>query len=489
MQGNRRRFIQSAAAGAAALSCPELMAKASSRFGSTPRSADQGKLLIVMAAAGGASIVDSFLPVIGNTANTSIRSYQEGQIESIEGSAFRAVKKVEYQLGVPVGDNYAMIDFIRRHGSDMAVVPYSGSSVNHLIAAQRALNGNGINRGRTLMEAVATVHGTKNLLPNINMSFGGYAIDGTDSTLPGFAKAELIADALLFPLQLHREQVIQGRASHELLEAARAVRSQLEDLQPRAAKLKTIAPIKDFLGFRLKVPQIEEAQLLEALSLLDLARFGEGVELRSDKNTLLTRVREAFPRFASDPLEAQGAMAFLLLRYGVSCSVTIGLDNLVRFEESANGRIMSQLPLGFDWSHNAHQGAQNSMWRRALSVLDRLMQLLKTEDHLGQPESGKMWDRSLVYIATEFGRDREKSGGSGHDLNNGVVMLSPMLKGNRVYGGVDQRTGQTFGCDLATGEPSPNRQLSEGEVHHVMLQALGIPTPGVAAASGIVRRV
>jgi hypothetical protein len=485
MQGNRRQFIQVAATGAAALSCPSLLA----RSRSTQRSVDPGRLLIVIAAAGGASIVDSFLPVVANSDNTGIRSYKPEQIDGVEGSAFRAVKKVDYSVGVPVGNDYAMVDFIKRHGSDMAVLPFSGSSVNHLIAAQRSLNGNGVNKGRTLMEAVAAQYGADKLLPNINMSFSGYALDGTDASLPAFAKAEQVADALLFPLALHREQVIADRTNHELLEAARVVRGELETLQPHAKTMQDLSPLREFLSFRQKLPQIEAAQLLEALSLLDLARFNELGSLRDERNALLTKVREAFPKFLTDPLEAQAAMAFLLLRYGVSCSVTLGLDNLVRFENSGSGRIMSNLPLGFDWSHNAHQGTQNTMWRRLLSVMDRLIQLLKNEDHLGVPENGRMWSRSFMYVATEFGRDRSRTGGSGHDLNNGVVLLSPLVKGNKVYGGVDPGTGYTFGCDLASGEPKPGLQLSEGDVHHVILQALGIPASGGPNASGIIRSV
>jgi len=483
MQGSRRQFIQVAATGAAALSCPSLLAR------SRPRTAaDTGKLLIVIAAAGGASIVDSFMPVMAGSGNTGIRSYKPEQIDGVEGSPFRAVKKVDYSLGVPVGNDYEMLDFIKHHGSDMAVLPFTGSSVNHLIAAQRSLNGNGTNKGRTLMEAVAAQYGADKLLPNINMSFGGYALDGTDAALPSFAKAEQIADALLFPLALHREQVIADRTNHELLEAARVVRGQLEELHPHARTMQNLSPVREFLTFRQKVPQIEAAQLLEALSLLDLARFNELGKIRDERNALLMKVRETFPKFMTDPLEAQGAMAFLLLRYGVSCTVTIGLDNLVRFENLGSGRIMSNLPLGFDWSHNAHQGAQNTMWRRILSVMDRLISLLKAEDHLGTPELGKMWARSLVYVATEFGRDRSKVGGSGHDLNNAAVMVSPLLKGNRVYGGLDPITGYTYGCDLLTGEPQPGKQLSEGDVHHVMLQALGIVANGAPPASGIIRQ-
>jgi hypothetical protein len=329
MQGNRRQFIQGAATGAAALSCPSLLARSRSQ----KRAADNAKLLIVVAASGGASIVDSFLPVIASSDNAGIRSYKPEQIESAPGSAFRAVKKVNYSLGVPVGNDYEMVDFLKRHGSDLAVLPFTGSSVNHLIAAQRSMNGNGINRGRTLMEAAAAQYGADRLLPNINMSFSGYALDGTDASLPPFAKAEQIADALLFPLALHREQVIADRTNHELLEAARIVRGELEQLQPRAKTLQTLSPLREFLTFRQNIPAIEAAQLLEALSLLDLARFNDVGQLRAEQNALLIKVREVFPKFLTDPLEAQGAMAFLLLRYGVSCSVTIGLDTLVRFEE------------------------------------------------------------------------------------------------------------------------------------------------------------
>src|SRR6478735_4641347 len=90
MQGNRRQFLQAAATGAAVLSCPPLLGQSKPKNRAT---VDTGKLLIIVAAAGGASIVDSFLPVIASSDNSGIRSYRPEQIESIEGSAFRAVKK------------------------------------------------------------------------------------------------------------------------------------------------------------------------------------------------------------------------------------------------------------------------------------------------------------------------------------------------------------------------------------------------------------
>ena len=86
-----------------------------------------------------------------------------------------------------------------------------------------------------------------------------------------------------------------------------------------------------------------------------------------------------------------------------------------------------------------------------------------------------MWDRSFIYLATEFGRDKVKSGGSGHNMNNGSLMISPMLKGNQVFGGIDQSTGLTYGFDPNTGAPNRSAKLGrEGDVYSVIAQAFGI---------------
>jgi hypothetical protein len=98
-----------------------------------------------------------------------------------------------------------------------------------------------------------------------------------------------------------------------------------------------------------------------------------------------------------------------------------------------------------------------------------------------------MWDHYLVYIATEFGRDKVATGGSGHHLNNGVVMISPRLKGNRIYGGVDTATGLTFGFNGDTGEPMPGTYMKERDVYSVAAAALGIDFQGRRPTRGVVR--
>ena len=77
---------------------------------------------------------------------------------------------------------------------------------------------------------------------------------------------------------------------------------------------------------------------------------------------------------------------------------------------------------------------QSIMWGRTASAVDQLISLLKEHDYLGDPALGKMWDRSLIYIATEFGRTKTRPAGSpswgtGHDLNNGSVLISPLDQG------------------------------------------------------------
>jgi uncharacterized protein (DUF1501 family) len=132
------------------------------------------------------------------------------------------------------------------------------------------------------------------------------------------------------------------------------------------------------------------------------------------------------------------------------------------------------------------------MWRRMMQVVDGLVTLLKEEDYLGDAGLGPMWDRSLVYLATDFGRTKERPSGSlsfgtGHDLSNGNVLVSPLLRGGRVYGGVDPATVKTYGFDPTTGEPDPSRVMREGDVYSLVAQALGVDFEGRTDMSGLVR--
>ena len=149
-------------------------------------------------------------------------------------------------------------------------------------------------------------------------------------------------------------------------------------------------------------------------------------------------------------------------------------------------------PLAFDYSHTDHRVAQNLMWGRTCRLIDGLVTLLKTFDYLGDPSLGKLWDRSLIYVATEFGREKTRSAGasswsSGHHLNNGALLISPLLKGNAVYGGVDPNTLLTYGFDRATGQPDPGAIMREGDVYSAIAMALGIEFEGRRDMAALVR--
>jgi hypothetical protein len=59
-------------------------------------------------------------------------------------------------------------------------------------------------------------------------------------------------------------------------------------------------------------------------------------------------------------------------------------------------------------------------------------------------------------------------------LNNGHVMVSPLLNGNRVYGGVDPDTCLTYGFDPASGDPVPGSRMTEPHVYSAVAHALDI---------------
>ncbi|HVZ34157.1 MAG TPA: hypothetical protein VG963_17140, partial [Polyangiaceae bacterium] len=81
------------------------------------------------------------------------------------------------------------------------------------------------------------------------------------------------------------------------------------------------------------------------------------------------------------------------------------------------------------------------------------------------------------------GRDKTRSKdaaawGTGHHMNNGSVLISPLLQGNAIYGGVDPKTGLTYGFDPQTGTPDKQQSLAEGDVYSILAQALALDFPG-----------
>ena len=114
-----------------------------------------------------------------------------------------------------------------------------------------------------------------------------------------------------------------------------------------------------------------------------------------------------------------------------------------------------------------------------------------TTDHEnidGDPAKGKMWDQSVIYIATEFGRDKVKENGSGHHLNNGNIMISPLLQGNKVFGGIDAASSLTYGFDPLSGEPDKTRKMKEKDCYGIVAQALGLDYTGRSNYKALMRK-
>ena len=169
----------------------------------------------------------------------------------------------------------------------------------------------------------------------------------------------------------------------------------------------------------------------------------------------------------------------MMVSQGISNAVTFGMGmNVTINGNNPDNPLLTNTPTGFDYSHNAHRATQALLWNRTFDIIDRLITLLKKTE---MPEGGTIWDRSMIMIATEFGRDKERPENaedypSGHHQNNGIAVISPLVNGGKVLGGVDPNTLLTYGYDPKTGKLDKNRQMTEKEVFAGLLQALGVDT-------------
>jgi len=229
---------------------------------------------------------------------------------------------------------------------------------------------------------------------------------------------------------------------------------------------------------RFGVQDLEKADLIEKLLLLDPAAVKPGLGLSPD--ALSAELFKRFPGLMQHDVQAQLGLGFLLAYHGVSTSVTFGFrsDPVITKEDG----VMTA-PIAFDYSHSGHRIAQSVMWGNLASLLDGFISLLKQYDYMGDPSLGKLWDRSLIYVATDFGRTKTRPAGatgwgSGHDLNNGSILVSPLIKGNRVYGGVDPKTCLTYGFNRMTGEPDRSVELEEAALYGAIAHVLDIDFPG-----------
>jgi hypothetical protein len=482
----RRTFLRNLALGAA-VSSSGALGSWLTRPRAARAAASNRRYLFVITATGGASIIDSFLPVLASEVSTPERAarlvtYPESAVARPNGAALRCVRNLG--LRGLFHNDYDLTSFLAAHARDLTVVTADTTSVNHGVAQKRAVTGAGIDGGRTIMEAAAVRHGDGLLLPNVNLAQGGYLEPG-DAALPDRARAEAVARAELFAIATHGYRGIPRAPSADVIERARAARDRLELLSPLAAHHSALRD--HYLSLRSEVAtKLERADLITKLMLLE-----NGADLPLDEHGLAQSpdgplLRETLPRVGVDRLQTQTALAFLLVKYGVSCAVTFGPGAIPSF--LPDGSIIDT-PIAFDFSHNSHMLAQNVMWSRVMEAIDGLVRLLKSVE---QDDGSSLWDRSLVYVATDFGRSKERpadatSFGTGHDLNNGNVLVSPLLRGNRVYGGVDPETCRTHGYDPRDGRPLRDAVAREGHTYSLIAQALDIDFRGRIDMGGLIR--
>jgi hypothetical protein len=492
---SRRRILKLlAASGVASLAAGALRPSPASADQLTLRSVAprDRKLLFVLGAWGGASIIDGFMPVAEGEVGDlflaqTLNVFPDGQLVTPPQSKLRVPLPLQ-DYGIYAKPSYSLESFVKAHGADVAVIAHEVSSVNHSVAQHRSLTGASVNRGRTLMEAAALRYGGGMVLPNCNMASDGYTRHGVDASVPAEARHELIAAPLLFATGTHGFRGVASAPDAAAFERAREVRRSLEERSIFGRTFADDARRQKFLYVRNKLaPEIERAGVFDKLLLVDTAKVDAKYGVKTDP--LAVKLRSLMPEIETDRAQAQLALGFLLAYHGISASVTMGYSQDAYVQPS--GAIVGS-PIAFDFSHNSHRQAQGLMWGRTVGLLDTLITLLKTHDYMGDPALGKMWDRSLVYVATEFGRDKKRpflagSWGTGHDLNNGSVLISPLLKGNAVYGGVDPRTCLTYGFDPNTGAPTPDKVMGESDVYGIIAHALDLDAPAATRFPSVVR--
>lgn len=482
---NRRNFLR----GAGAVGVGSAMGLGATAF--SPGSAraageDDTRFLIVLGAAGGASIIDSVLAIRASesSAASTINTFPDPLVQNIQGTPFRAVDLDRSSLGaIPFSFQSNQSNFVTKHAAEMMVVPTYGTSVNHAIAQRRSVTGNEAWAGRTLQELVAESYGADFAIPNAHLSTGsGFTERGTDASLATHAFGEPISDPLLWPLALDSSKGLSRSVDVGRLNKARALRAKLEGASKFGRVFGEATKVKYWQHLR-QGPreQVEAQDLINKLLLIPDSSVVPLGDYGLTGSQAAQKAREKFPLWLEDPFEAQAALAFLLLKYKVSCTVTLGPSFSVELRDgmsiNQDGALLNP-PIAFDFSHQGHRSVQALMWQRMFRVADGLIDLLKSEEYAN---GESFWDRSMIYIATDFGRTKSRPANSdefstGHDLNNGVVLISPLVNGNKVLGGVDPNTGLTYGFNPSTGAADQGRLMQEAEVFAGILQALGIDT-------------
>lgn len=521
MRTNRRDVLRLlGAAGAASLLAPSWPGARASTLLPASREAAPPRYLIVLTASGGASIIDGPLAIRASESATAstLNTFADPLVMGFDDSPFRAVDQTHEGLGaIPMRFQTRHSDFVRAWRHQMMVATWTRTSVNHAVGQRRAVTGNEAWAGRTIQELHALQHGVGYPLPNVHLVPGtAFTSRGTDTTLPAWAYGETIADPKLWPLSL---DALAGGArpiQRELLAAARKARDASFD--PATAFDRILggaSKLAHWRQIRETAPALETQDLVRRLMVFPdspefpLAAYG------LSSSTDAEDVRAVFPKYDTDPLEAQAALAFLLLKNRVAVTVTLGPNSDAVIKEGVDlagsyggglsggeGPDLEALcaevpdgedggpslpadaivnpPIGFDFSHQGNRSTQAFMWQRLYGIIDGLARLLGAVE---DSEGVSMWDRTVVYVASDFGRTKNRPAdapefGSGHDLNDGALVVSPLARGNTLLGGVDPDTALTYGFDPVSGRPEPGRTMQEAEIFAGLLGVCGIDTAG-----------
>jgi hypothetical protein len=511
-----RRDVIKSAASASILGMSAQLGLSTSRRAEAAQA--KPKFLIVFSMGGAASILDSFMAMKatevsaqgGNPAslncfdetNTTVKTKVSQPIDA-NGNPVASDLRAATQEGLthsslgnlPI-DTSNQQAFLNANYKDMLVVPWFATSVNHSVAQHRSITGNDAWNGRTLQEVAALTYGASLPIPNLNLGTEGFAQPGIDHSIAEYAKNVAVTDALYFALGLSATSGLPGAPSAGALELARKFRNQrLEQASPFFKTFANNPAMKRWLNQRNQVLADYEGQnLVQRLSFLE----GEGI--KPSQGAL--DIRSQFSDFANDPLDAKAIVALLAITSGISSVVTLGTGFTTVTKPTAPGTNpltgILNTPIGFDLSHQNHRETQAMQWNRALKTAGRMIEFLKKTPYGSSGET--YWDHSVIYFATDFGRDRIRPEGSptfstGHNLENAALIVSPSAKGNSALGGIAvSPTGNDlkfYGFNRSTGAKDPSAPIAtEKELYTSVLTLLDVDTtkmPG-APKMGFVKR-
>ncbi|MEM1024657.1 MAG: hypothetical protein AAGD10_04925 [Myxococcota bacterium] len=474
MKKGRRQFLKGAVAMAAAAGVA-----GTRRRQALAETEGNERFLIILCGLGGYSIQDAFMAVrVSEAASPAeLNCFPDEFIEEI--GPFRAVSMAPGTEGASGYPSF-QAEFLRRHASETTVWTQRASSVNHLNAQTRCLNGDAAWAGRTLMEAVAAERGRGLALPNVNMAGSGFAVPGTDPSIPAYARPIGITDPRLFALGTHAYEGLRPTWTPQEVSWSRRFRTQVEAGRDFNRRHRNSRRLETWLEARSRALDFEAQSLISKLSVVGESESWPLTEYGIDPSADLAALEAAFPKLEQDPTEAQAALAFLLVKHRASSVVTIAPP--AQGLRGPDGEIVIFNSV-FDAAHNIHRPSQDFHWSRLLEVADGLIGLLKSTPYGDQGES--LWDRTVLYMPSEFGRVQVRYGpggnfGTAHDFPGVQIAVSPLIRGGRIFGDIERSQGRLIGFEpTASNAIDPTRPgISEKEGFSAMLELMGISRAG-----------